>query len=90
MGDKKQVNKKITPPAGREKLITNQETDEDQILILSLRPSRLNDFVGEGIDEYHRKVYNGQTRLYKFSLLVAVQGLTKKDVDHTGECSALD
>ncbi len=45
--------------------------------------NRLNDFVGEGIDEYHRKVYNGQTRLYKFSLLVAVQGLTKKDVDHT-------
>lgn len=45
--------------------------------------NRLNDFVGEGIDEYHRKVYNGQTRLYKFSLLVAVQGLTKKDVDKT-------
>lgn len=32
---------------GREKLITNQETDEDQILILSLRPSRLSDFVGQ-------------------------------------------
>jgi hypothetical protein len=45
--------------------------------------NRLNDFVGEGIDEYHRKVYNGQTRLYKFSLLVAVQGLTKNDVNHT-------
>lgn len=45
--------------------------------------NRLNDFVGEGIDEYHRKVYNGQTRLYKFSLLIAVQGLTTKDVNHT-------
>jgi len=43
----KEKNKKITPPAGREKLIANQETDEDQILILSLRPSRLNDFVGQ-------------------------------------------
>lgn len=43
----KEKNKKITPPAGREKLITNQETDEDQILILSLRPSRLDDFVGQ-------------------------------------------
>lgn len=43
----KEKNKKITPPAGREKLITNQETDEDQILILSLRPSKLNDFVGQ-------------------------------------------
>lgn len=32
---------------GREKLITNQETDEDQILILSLRPSKLNEFIGQ-------------------------------------------
>ncbi|MFA5499779.1 MAG: Holliday junction branch migration DNA helicase RuvB [Candidatus Omnitrophota bacterium] len=50
MGDKetkRQRDKEITPPAGREKLITNQETDEDQILILSLRPSKLNDFVGQ-------------------------------------------
>jgi Holliday junction DNA helicase RuvB len=34
-------------PDGREKLITNQETDEDQILILSLRPSRLSEFIGQ-------------------------------------------
>lgn len=33
--------------AGREKLITNQETDEDQILIISLRPSKLSDFIGQ-------------------------------------------
>ena len=32
---------------GREKLITNQETDEDQIFILSLRPSKLTDFLGQ-------------------------------------------
>lgn len=33
--------------AGREKLIANQETDEDLILNISLRPSRLTDFVGQ-------------------------------------------
>lgn len=32
---------------GREKLITNQETDEDQILILSLRPAKLSEFIGQ-------------------------------------------
>jgi holliday junction DNA helicase RuvB len=33
--------------AGREKLITNQETDEDQILNISLRPSKLDEFIGQ-------------------------------------------
>ena len=31
----------------REKLLTNQETEEDQILNISLRPSRLEDFIGQ-------------------------------------------
>lgn len=43
----KDNTKKKIDPAGREKLITNQETDEDQILILSLRPSKLSDFIGQ-------------------------------------------
>jgi Holliday junction DNA helicase, RuvB subunit len=35
-------------PEGREKLIASQvETDEDQILTLSLRPARLSEFVGQ-------------------------------------------
>lgn len=33
--------------AGREKLITAKETDEDQILNISLRPARLVDFIGQ-------------------------------------------
>ena len=33
--------------AGREKLITNQETEEDQILNISLRPSKLSEFIGQ-------------------------------------------
>ncbi|MFH1868071.1 MAG: Holliday junction branch migration DNA helicase RuvB [Candidatus Omnitrophota bacterium] len=31
----------------REKLITQQEADEDQVLNISLRPARINDFVGQ-------------------------------------------
>jgi Holliday junction DNA helicase RuvB len=31
----------------REKLLTNQETEEDQILNISLRPSKLEDFIGQ-------------------------------------------
>src|SRR3989338_8694710 len=33
--------------AGREKLVTNQETEEDIILNISLRPTRLKEFVGQ-------------------------------------------
>lgn len=44
MGKEKINKKNIT---GREKLITGQETDEDQILILSLRPSKLSEFIGQ-------------------------------------------
>jgi holliday junction DNA helicase RuvB len=33
--------------AGREKLITSQESDEDQILNISLRPSKLEEFIGQ-------------------------------------------
>jgi Holliday junction DNA helicase RuvB len=32
---------------GREKLIATQETEEDQVLNISLRPSKLSDFVGQ-------------------------------------------
>ena len=32
---------------GREKAVTNQETDEDLVLNISLRPSNLNEFIGQ-------------------------------------------
>src|SRR3989338_5850340 len=40
---------KIKNPAaaGREKLVTNQETEEDVILNISLRPTRLKEFIGQ-------------------------------------------
>ena len=42
------MTKKKIVPDGREKLITNQaDEDEDQILILSLRPSKLSEFIGQ-------------------------------------------
>ncbi|MFH0763537.1 MAG: Holliday junction branch migration DNA helicase RuvB [Candidatus Omnitrophota bacterium] len=39
--------KKDTEMTGREKLVANQETEEDLILNISLRPSRLEDFIGQ-------------------------------------------
>jgi Holliday junction DNA helicase RuvB len=44
---KKDTGKNKIAPAGREKLITTQETEEDQILNISLRPSMLSDFIGQ-------------------------------------------
>ena len=43
----KEKIKKTVVPEGREKLISSQETDEDQILILSLRPGSLSEFIGQ-------------------------------------------
>ena len=45
--------------------------------------NRINDFVTEGIDDYHRKVYDGESRLYKFAFIIAVQGVSIRDVDKT-------
>ncbi|MDP3804037.1 MAG: Holliday junction branch migration DNA helicase RuvB [Candidatus Omnitrophota bacterium] len=39
--------KKDKETIGREKLVANQETEEDLILNISLRPSRLTDFIGQ-------------------------------------------
>jgi holliday junction DNA helicase RuvB len=44
---KKEIEKNKITPVGREKLITTQETEEDQILNISLRPSKLSDFIGQ-------------------------------------------
>jgi len=44
---KKEIEKNKIAPAGREKLIATQETEEDQILNISLRPSKLSDFIGQ-------------------------------------------
>jgi Holliday junction DNA helicase RuvB len=35
-------------PAGRDKAFVSQETEEDAILNISLRPSKLKDFIGQG------------------------------------------
>jgi len=43
----------------------------------------INDFAAEGIYEYQKQLYHGKTRLFHHVLLVAVQGLTKKDVKKT-------
>lgn len=44
---------------------------------------RTNDFAAEDLDEYHRAVYNGDTKLYHYVLLVAIQGVSKASVEKT-------
>jgi Holliday junction DNA helicase RuvB len=41
------IPKRKTLPEGREKLIAGQESEEDQLLILSLRPTKLGEFLGQ-------------------------------------------
>jgi len=41
--EKKEIKKRD----GRERLIASQETDEDQILIFSLRPGKISEFIGQ-------------------------------------------
>jgi len=43
----------------------------------------INDLAAEGIHEYQKQLYHGKTKLFHHVLLVAVQGLTKKDVKKT-------
>ena len=43
----------------------------------------INDLASEGIYEYQKQLYHGTTKLFHHVLLVAVQGLTKKDVKKT-------
>jgi hypothetical protein len=43
----------------------------------------INDFAAEGIYQYQKDLYHGKTRLFHHVLLVAVQGVTKKDVSNT-------
>lgn len=42
-----------------------------------------NDFAAEGIHQYQKDLYHGKTRLFHHVLLVAVQGVTKADVNNT-------
>jgi Holliday junction DNA helicase RuvB len=46
-GDMDRIPKRKTLPEGREKLIAGQESEEDQLLILSLRPTKLGEFLGQ-------------------------------------------
>jgi hypothetical protein len=61
---------------------TTQEYEADENGDVKIH-DRILDYVGEGIEAYNRAVYEGETRLFEFSLLVAVKGKTTKDVDDT-------
>jgi hypothetical protein len=43
----------------------------------------INDLAAEGIYEYQKQLYHGKTKLFHHVLLVAVQGITKKEVKRT-------
>ena len=83
--EKDTVKKKIAPD-GREKLIASQETDEDQILILSLRPSRLSDFLGQKSVVDNLKISMEAARKRKepleHALLSGPPGLGKTSLAH--------
>ncbi|MEN6291038.1 MAG: hypothetical protein ABFD07_03335, partial [Methanobacterium sp.] len=62
--------------------VTSQESEA---IDEGVRPvhDKILDYVNEGINAYNRAVYEGRTRLFEFSLLVAVKGKTPNDVDDT-------
>ena len=70
----------------REKLITNQETEEDQILNISLRPSKLEDFIGQKTLVENLKVSLQAARKRKepieHTLLSGPPGLGKTSLAH--------
>ncbi len=70
----------------REKLITNQETDEDLVLNLSLRPAKLKDFVGQGGVVENLKISIEATRKrnepLEHTLLSGPPGLGKTSLAH--------
>lgn len=66
----------------RRNIAISSAMQEQQDKILGMH-NRVNDFAAEGLDEYHRQVFNGTTRLFRHVLLVAVQGVTTQEVDKT-------
>lgn len=88
-GAKSRINPKFRNPnklSGREKLVASQETDEDLILNISLRPSRLADFIGQREVVENLKVSLEAARKRKepmeHALLSGPPGLGKTSLAH--------
>lgn len=79
-------NIKKNQAVGREKLIANQETDEDLILNISLRPSKLTDFIGQkGVIENLKVSLEAATKRnepMEHTLLSGPPGLGKTSLAH--------
>ncbi len=56
-----------------------QESEEDGVF--KNVHDKIIDYISEGINEYNRAVFEGRLRMFEFSLIIAVKGKTKKDVD---------
>lgn len=83
---KRDIEKAKITPVGREKVIANQETEEDVILNISLRPSKLTDFIGQKALVDNLKVSLEAARRRKepveHTLLSGPPGLGKTSLAH--------
>jgi hypothetical protein len=75
-----QENKDLEQARRNIAISSAMQEQKDKVLRMH---DRINDFAAEGLDEYHRQIYNGTTRLFRHVLLIAVQGVTTKEVDKT-------
>ncbi len=67
--------------ARRENILAAALQESEQSGVFRNVHDKIIDYIAEGINEYNRAVYEGTLRMFEFSLLVAVKGKTKKDVD---------
>jgi len=67
--------------ARRENLMAAVMQESDEEGVFKNVHDKIIDYIGEGINEYNRAVFEGRMRMFEFSLLVAVKGKTTKDVD---------
>ncbi len=67
--------------ARRENILAAALQESNQEGVFKNVHDKIIDYIAEGINEYNRAVFEGTLRMFEFSLLVAVKGKTKKDVD---------
>lgn len=67
--------------ARRENILAAALQEAEQEGVFRNVHDKIIDYIAEGINEYNRAVFEGRLRMFEFSLIVAVKGKTKKDVD---------
>lgn len=67
--------------ARRENILAASLQESEQEGVFKNVHDKIIDYIAEGINEYNRAVFEGRLRMFEFSLILAVKGRTKKDVD---------